>query len=440
MNDKKEEFMDGKKIENEIKLSLAINWQLKMINVDNREEIVKKIVFICEMLGIRTEDGENFEMLDDYYETRNHDLEQNKFSLRKRSQTSLSKNERDFFLTIKSPTPLTGTEGMVRYEYEKKYGKAELDRIISDTEKIVEIIKKEFGTNLSLRDKLLHQLTIKNMRTSIPLFTDTACYSLCLDKYYFFSPYIPDYSEYKYEIEIEKPDGLIGEDHQLKKLHIALTELCNYTDSKMSKYKTACKWLQNPTETMSLKFTVMFDIVGYSLKSASLQKNNIQLLNRSLKQAIKSDFGTEHQFVYLPTGDGLILIMDKYFEKTLSLCYQTQKIIKNENATLSGEEKVEFRTGLNVGHVFKYSDINDSLNFAGDGINMVERVTGIGNAWNILATEEFYSHAKNMNVAWLRDLYDIGEYSVKHGRKIRVYNIYSNSAGTGNPCAPEKIE
>ncbi|MDR1231089.1 MAG: CYTH domain-containing protein [Spirochaetaceae bacterium] len=433
--------MDNKKVENEIKLSSVINSQLKMINMDNREEIVKKILFVCGLLGIKTEESADSELVDDYYDTGDGYLNQKKFTIRKRAQTPQPEGNRQIYLTIKSPSPHKDTVGMARNEYEDVYDEAELDRIISDTGRIVEIIMKEFGENLPINGKLSNQLTIKNMRTCIPISTDTDRYTLCLDKYYFFSlhsPDIRDYSEYRYEIEIEKNDGFIGEDQQLAKLHGALKELFDYTDSDSSKYKAALEWMRNPAEAMPRIFTVMFDIVGYSKKSAALQKNNIQLLNRSLKQAIKSVFGEEHRFVYLPTGDGLILIMDNYFKEILPLCYHTQRIIRDTNSALFGDEKVEFRTGLNVGNVFKYSDINGSLNFAGDGINMVERVTGIGNAGHILATEEFYNQAKDLNVTWRNDLHGIGEYTVKHGKKIKVFNIYNREAGTGNPHTPEK--
>jgi class 3 adenylate cyclase len=430
--------MNSKKVENELKLLSDTNSQLKMINMDNREEIVKKILFVCGLLGIKTEESADFELVDDYYDTGNGYLNQSKFSIRKRAQKSLPEGKRQIYLTIKSPSPRKDTVGMARYEYEDVYDEADLDRIISDAGRVAEIIMKEFGENLPINGKLLNQLTIKNMRTCIPISTDTDAYTLCLDKYYFFSPHTRDYSEYKYEIEIEKKGGFIEEDRQLKKLHDALKELFSYADSELSKYKTALDWAQNPAKAMPRIFTVMFDIAGYSQKSATLQKNNIQLLNRSLKQAIRSVFGAEHRFVYLPTGDGLILIMDNYFKEILPLCYQTQRIIRDTNPALFGDEKVEFRTGLNVGNVFKYSDINGSLNFAGDGINMVERVTGIGSAGHILATEEFYNHARDLNVAWRNDLHDIGEYTVKHGQKIKAYNIYNREAGTGNPHTPEK--
>lgn len=440
-NKMRENIMNVGKVENEIKLSSVINSQLKMINIDNREEIVTKILLVCELAGIETGESVRFEMLDDYYDTEIDYLDQNKFSLRKRSQTLPSQKEGEFYLTVKSSCFLKDVVGIARNEFNERYdNEAELDRTIANASKIAEIIMEKFDINLPIHGALIKRLTIKNSRTSIPIATAKADYTLYLDKYYFFVPRIADYSEYNYEIEIEKIDGLIGNDKQLADLHNALKTLFNYTDSEASKYKTALKWSRNSTETMPQVFVVMFDIVGYSLKPARWQKNNIQLLNRSLKQAIKSVFKTEKGFAYLPTGDGLILILDDYFKEVLPLCYVTQNIIKKENEFLTGDEKVEFRIGLNAGYVFKYSDINGSLNFAGDAINMVERVTNIGDTWHILATEEFHNRARDMNVSWFGSLYDIGEYTIKHGKKIRVYNIYNNNANAGNPSTPKKTD
>ena len=422
---------EKKAIENEIKLKSVVNSHLEIINIENKEEIKAKLLFTCKLLGISIAPEKELEMTDEYYDTADDYLGNKGYSLRKRTEKSKDTCVSQYFITIKSPHPAQNTVGLARNEWEQKFNEEEANTKIADTNEIVTIIKDDFGDQLFIPGELVRKFTIINARTCIPITTNVAQYTLCMDKYHFFFP-SGIYSEYQYEIEVEKQHGLIERDDMLEKLHDAIKVLLNYTDSSYSKYKTARNWKKQ----MDQIFTVMFDIVGYAMKPADIQRSSIQLLNKSLKQAIRTVFQTSERIVYLPTGDGMILIMDNYADKIPKLCYQVQEIVKKENESLLDDKKIEFRAGINVGNVFKYSDINDSLNYAGDGINKAVRVTDIGKAWHILATEAFFNYTRDLNTASSKDFHDIGEYQVKHGEKIKAYNIYNHEIGSGNPTKP----
>lgn len=419
-------------IENEIKL---VNTQVKMITIENKAEIKKKLLSICELLGISMGAEKDLEIEDEYYDTVDGYLENNGFSLRKR--TEKTEGVFEYFITIKSPHHARNPIGLARNEWEHKYDKAELNAIIIDTKKITAIISDKFCDKLLIPGELARKLTIKNGRICIPIKTEVAEYTLCIDKYYFFSSG-DGFSEIQHEIEIEKQNGIIGRDDQLKKLHNAIKVFLNYDDSRDSKYKKASNWVKDPMHGILQKFTIMFDIVRYSMKSADIQKNSIQVLNRSVKEAIRTVFLTDERISYLPIGDGMILILEKYADKIPKLCYQVQENVRKQNEKLLNDRKIEFRTGIHVGNVFRYSDINDSPNYAGGGINKVVRVTGIGDAWHILATDDFHNYIRDLNTAYAEDFHDIGECSVKHEEKIRAYNIYNQEIGAGNPVRPEK--
>jgi len=422
-------------IENEIKLESIVNSQLKMVNIENREEIRAKLFFICKLLGISMGAERELQITDEYYDTGDDCLKEKGCSLRKRTEVSKDTGDSKYLITIKLPHPAQNTVGVARNEWEQKYSEAEANEVIVDKNKIVDIISNDLETKISIPGELVKKLSIINARTCIPITTDVAQYTLCMDKYYIY--FLPSgiYSEYQYEIEVEKLNGLIGKDDQLEKLQDSIKVFLNYNETAFSKYKTARNWKQQ----MEQIFTVMFDIVGYTKKPADIQRNSIQLLNRSIKKAIRAILERK-RITYLPTGDGMILILDgsedDAVEKIIKLCYQVQKNVKMENETQLDDKKIDFRTGVHVGKVFKYSDINDSPNYAGDGINKVSRVTGIGDAWHILATEAFYDNARDSNIAMMEDFHDIGEYSVKHGKKINVYNIYNKKIGVGNPVKP----
>ena len=111
---------------------------------------------------------------------------------------------------------------------------------------------------------------------------------------------------------------------------------------------------------------------------------------------------------------------------------------KNENENESEDDKkVKFRTGINVGDVFKYTDIKEGINFAGDAINKVARLTDLGKEWHILSTDDFYKHTKDLNTSYLEDFHCVdNDYEVKHREKLKVYNVYNKERNTGNPTDP----
>ena len=433
---KMEMHEENQKVENEIKLASEVNSQLKMNSLDKRQETVKKILKIFEFIEIYSYPQKEFEIIDDYFDTADNYLEKNKFTLRKRTKMDVEINEARYYITIKSPYLLNPTIGLARNEYEKEYNnELEIDIIINSQENLSELINRVFTIKsdsvLMIPSSLEKKLSIKNERTSIPFTTKICGYTLCLDRYYFYSSLSGPFSENYFEIEIEKQKGLLNKDIKMEKLHEALKVIFNYEDIKKSKYKTASEWLKNPEDRMDQVVTIMFDIKKYCLKAAIIQKDSIQFLNRIVKNAIKSILGTEELITYLPTGDGMILILDsKFTTKILALCYEIQRNIKKQNQKLPmDEQKIEFKTGINIGDVFKYSDINDNLNFAGPGINYVERITSLCNSWHILTTEAFYEHFRNSTHNILDDFHDIGEYTFKHKKVIKIFNIYNNELG-----------
>ena len=92
--------------------------------------------------------------------------------------------------------------------------------------------------------------------------------------------------------------------------------------------------------------------------------------------------------------------------------------------------------GIHSGPVSGVMDVNERSNLAGAGINMAQRVMERGDAGHILLSKhvaddlEQYRH-------WRSHLYDLGEYEVKHGRKLSIVNFYTDEIG--NPEVPQKF-
>ncbi|HMF81121.1 MAG TPA: tetratricopeptide repeat protein, partial [Candidatus Acidoferrum sp.] len=92
--------------------------------------------------------------------------------------------------------------------------------------------------------------------------------------------------------------------------------------------------------------------------------------------------------------------------------------------------------GIHSGPVNQVRDVNDTINVAGGGINVAQRVMDCGDAGHILLSKHVaddlgeYRH-------WQPYLHDLGEYEVKHGLRLHIVNLYKD--GGGNPDLPEKL-
>jgi TolB-like protein/Tfp pilus assembly protein PilF len=93
--------------------------------------------------------------------------------------------------------------------------------------------------------------------------------------------------------------------------------------------------------------------------------------------------------------------------------------------------------GINTGPISGTTDVNNQSNIAGAGINIAQRIMGLGDAGHILLSKRLaddllqYRH-------WQSYLHDLGEFEVKHGAKISVVNLCTQELG--NAKLPQKLK
>src|SRR5258707_657219 len=81
-------------------------------------------------------------------------------------------------------------------------------------------------------------------------------------------------------------------------------------------------------------------------------------------------------------------------------------------------------------------DINTNSNVAGGGINMAQRVMDCGDAGHILVSKAVADVLDQLS-AWSGHLHDLGEFEVKHGVRVHLFNLYTSEFG--NPELPVKL-
>ncbi|MDQ6859597.1 MAG: hypothetical protein M3032_00355, partial [Verrucomicrobiota bacterium] len=86
--------------------------------------------------------------------------------------------------------------------------------------------------------------------------------------------------------------------------------------------------------------------------------------------------------------------------------------------------------------ISQVTDLNDRSNVAGAGIDMAQRVMDCGDAGHILVSKRVADDLAPYH-RWNRHLHDLGACEVKHGRRITVFNFFTEVLG--NPELPGKF-
>ncbi len=105
-------------------------------------------------------------------------------------------------------------------------------------------------------------------------------------------------------------------------------------------------------------------------------------------------------------------------------------------AALQDRPEIRLRIGIHSGPIQQVQDVNDRSNVAGAGIDLAQRVMDCGDAGHILLSkrvaDDLAPHPR-----WNAGLHELGEFEVKHGRKIHLVNFYRDDIG--NPALPERL-
>jgi hypothetical protein len=92
--------------------------------------------------------------------------------------------------------------------------------------------------------------------------------------------------------------------------------------------------------------------------------------------------------------------------------------------------------GINSGPV-EWVTIAGNEIVAGPAINYAQRAASCGDARHILITEATACFLLEFK-AWAKYIVDLGEFEVKHGKKIHIYNLCAGNLGNSVPPTPQR--
>lgn len=145
--------------------------------------------------------------------------------------------------------------------------------------------------------------------------------------------------------------------------------------------------------------TILFcDVVGFSRKSAKLQRSIVESLTSEVSYFIRKYHlkpFKETEIVALPTGDGVALAyihsgqQSWDAESIIKLSFCLHHWAKNQSDVL---ESLKLRIGIHVGAVDFVVDLNGNTNICGDCINISQRIMDAANPMQTLISDSAYRH------------------------------------------------
>lgn len=168
------------------------------------------------------------------------------------------------------------------------------------------------------------------------------------------------------------------------------------------------------------------DIVASSEPSITVddQARKIISFNKLIEKTNTFRNRDQKRTIILPTGDGYAIGFKDNPEKPLLLAIELHEVVSEYNADKSPRNRIDIRVGLDTGPVYHITDILGNRNVWGPGIVYARRIMDMGRARSILASARFANDVQRLKPEFKRIMHLIGNYPIKHGEKISLYNVY----------------
>ena len=165
------------------------------------------------------------------------------------------------------------------------------------------------------------------------------------------------------------------------------------------------------------------DIAGYSRLMGVDEAGTLARLKEYRRELIDPKTKQYRGRVVKTTGDGILIEFPSVVD-AVSDAIDVQQGMRQRNADIPPEKRIEFRIGINLGDV-----IIDSRDLYGDGVNIAARLEGLAEPGGICISQTVLNHARG-KIAF--DVEDLGEQHLKNiAQCVHVYSIVVDPARRG---------
>jgi adenylate cyclase len=162
------------------------------------------------------------------------------------------------------------------------------------------------------------------------------------------------------------------------------------------------------------------DIAGYSRLMGADETGTLARLKQYRRELIDPKNKQYHGRVVKTTGDGILIEFPSVVD-AISCSIEVQQGMRERNADISPEKRLEFRIGINLGDV-----IVEGRDLYGDGVNIAARLEGLAEPGGISISQTVLNHARG-KIAF--EIEDLGEQALKNiVRPVHVYRLLLNSS------------
>jgi adenylate cyclase len=173
------------------------------------------------------------------------------------------------------------------------------------------------------------------------------------------------------------------------------------------------------------------DVKGYSRLMGEDEEGTIRTLN-TYKEAMSNLIQQQRGRVIDAPGDNVLAEFASVVD-AVRCAVEIQKELKNRNAQLPENRRMEFRIGVNLGDV-----VEDGEQILGDGVNIAARLESLSEAGGICISGKAYDEIKNKLSLGYKYL---GEQAVKNiAEPVRVYRVLMEPEAAGKLIGEKKAK
>jgi len=147
------------------------------------------------------------------------------------------------------------------------------------------------------------------------------------------------------------------------------------------------------------------DVVGYSRLMGDDEEGTLAALKSRRKNLIDPEVAEHHGRIVKLMGDGALVEFASVID-AVECAAAIQQRMKELNANLPENGRIEFRIGINIGDIIVEGD-----DIYGDGVNVAARLEALADPGSICVARNVFNQVKNKVDVGFEDM---GEHRVKN--------------------------
>ena len=170
-------------------------------------------------------------------------------------------------------------------------------------------------------------------------------------------------------------------------------------------------------------------MVGYSRLMEADETGTLAALKTHRRELVDPKIDEFHGRIVKTTGDGMIVEFGSVVD-AVQCGVDIQRAMRNRNADVPDDRRIEFRIGINLGDI-----IIDGDDIYGDGVNLAARLEELAEPGEVCISGTAYDHLKKkVDVEYEY----LGERQVKNiSEPVRIYRM--RRSATAMPSATAGI-